>query len=429
MVTQQELEQMSPEQIAALQKENCIFCKIVKGEISANKVYEDDLILGFMDINPARKGHVLLIPKEHYQIFPLIEPAAFKQLFKQATLIGKIVQKICLTQEFVLFAANGGVAGQQISHAVLHVMPKEQSDGITSLDIPQRPETTDFNNQLIDALKQNLPLMFKNHLQREGRMDEGQSQDVRREHIAKVIEENQEVRSAIMHDPEGFKALLTQHNELGALFMGVDIDKLSQHLNDEESTKDSTKESTDSSIESEKPSVEELNEATRVDSQLQQNNTVELQEEIPDDSLPTLDQSQSQDVQESSSQDTITNLQSHRAHLEDLIEVPQANTQPAISQEETAATQLQTSTVPSEEKTNKEENSSSQSVFLGADPQAQEAQLNDYFTQKPQAKALFMNSLDDFKHLLEDRPDVQPIFADIHLERLQKKLQQEGNHE
>jgi len=49
--------------------EDCIFCKIAKGEIPAEKIYEDNLVLAFLDINPVNYGHVMIIPKEHYQWF------------------------------------------------------------------------------------------------------------------------------------------------------------------------------------------------------------------------------------------------------------------------------------------------------------------------------------------------------------------------
>jgi galactose-1-phosphate uridylyltransferase len=64
--------EMSQEEMLEQQKANCIFCKIVKGEIPSKKVYEDDMMLAILDINPAVKGHILVLPKEHYPIMPLI---------------------------------------------------------------------------------------------------------------------------------------------------------------------------------------------------------------------------------------------------------------------------------------------------------------------------------------------------------------------
>jgi len=63
---------MSPEQIAELQKQNCIFCHIVSGKVSSKKIYEDEKCVALLDINPANPGHILLIPKEHYTLMALM---------------------------------------------------------------------------------------------------------------------------------------------------------------------------------------------------------------------------------------------------------------------------------------------------------------------------------------------------------------------
>ena len=55
-----------------LMKDNCIFCKIVKKEITSKVIFEDDLCLAILDINPATKGHILLMPKEHYMLMPMV---------------------------------------------------------------------------------------------------------------------------------------------------------------------------------------------------------------------------------------------------------------------------------------------------------------------------------------------------------------------
>ena len=61
---------MSPEQIMELQKQKCPFCQIVAGKIPSKTIYEDDKVLAILDINPIAKGHVLVMPKEHYPIMP-----------------------------------------------------------------------------------------------------------------------------------------------------------------------------------------------------------------------------------------------------------------------------------------------------------------------------------------------------------------------
>ena len=63
-LTEEDLKNMSPEEIQELQKQQCIFCHIVSGKVASRKVYEDDSVIAILDIHPANPGHVLLLPKE-----------------------------------------------------------------------------------------------------------------------------------------------------------------------------------------------------------------------------------------------------------------------------------------------------------------------------------------------------------------------------
>lgn len=108
---------------------NCIFCKIVAGEIPATKVYEDADVLAFMDIGPIVKGHTLVIPKQHFD--PLTatpEPVLAKLM--------AVVKKIAAAQMSGLRAdgvnvmqANGVAAGQVVPHLHFHVIPRFATDG------------------------------------------------------------------------------------------------------------------------------------------------------------------------------------------------------------------------------------------------------------------------------------------------------------
>ena len=107
---------------------DCIFCKIVRGEIPSTKVYEDDDIMAFMDIGPVIKGHTLVIPKQHHD--PLMNVP--KDLLKKLILV---VQRIATAQVSGLKAdgvnvsqANGEIAGQIIQHVHFHVIPRYKDD-------------------------------------------------------------------------------------------------------------------------------------------------------------------------------------------------------------------------------------------------------------------------------------------------------------
>ena len=78
---QEKLKNMSPEELQEFQKKQCIFCQIIAGKIPSKKIYEDEKCLAVLDINPAAKGHLLLLPKEHYAIMPQIPDKILSHLF------------------------------------------------------------------------------------------------------------------------------------------------------------------------------------------------------------------------------------------------------------------------------------------------------------------------------------------------------------
>ena len=109
--------------------ENCIFCRIVKGEIPAAKIYEDELVFAFLDIAPINFGHVLVIPKEHHESSSTIPEATAGRMFRIGSRIG-IALKLKLDYDaFNLHLADGAAAGQVVMHAHLHVVPRGVEDG------------------------------------------------------------------------------------------------------------------------------------------------------------------------------------------------------------------------------------------------------------------------------------------------------------
>lgn len=121
---------MSPEEALKAQKQNCIFCKITSGEIPSKKVYEDANFVGILDINPAAKGHVLIIPKEHYQIMPQIPPDIVGLLGVATKNVSSMILKAGGVEGTTIFIGNGFVAGQKAPHFIVHVIPRKTGDGI-----------------------------------------------------------------------------------------------------------------------------------------------------------------------------------------------------------------------------------------------------------------------------------------------------------
>lgn len=109
---------------------DCVFCKIVAGEIPCYKVYEDDDFLAFLDMYPVNNGHTLVIPKKHYDnIFELPENVASKY-FVVVKKIAEIVKKIMNADGINIGMNNLPAAGQVVFHSHIHVIPRFKNDGL-----------------------------------------------------------------------------------------------------------------------------------------------------------------------------------------------------------------------------------------------------------------------------------------------------------
>ena len=133
--------------------ENCVFCKIVAGELPVSKVYEDDLLLGLMTIGPVTPGHAMVIPKEHVPFFNDLDPEVGAHLFQVTQKLAQAIRESGLRCEGInLFLADGEAAFQEIFHFHLHVFPRYEGDPFKLVadwdDHPPR-EDLDHNAELI----------------------------------------------------------------------------------------------------------------------------------------------------------------------------------------------------------------------------------------------------------------------------------------
>ncbi len=110
--------------------ENCVFCKIAAGQVPCDKVYEDDLVLGFLDIAPLNPGHMLLIPKEHHTSATTLPDAVAARLFQVAPRLAQALVRATDAGGFNLILANGTAAGQVVPHVHLHIVPRRADDGL-----------------------------------------------------------------------------------------------------------------------------------------------------------------------------------------------------------------------------------------------------------------------------------------------------------
>lgn len=109
---------------------DCLFCSIVAGEIPSNKVYEDDVCLAFLDIQPINRGHTLVIPKEHFSGLSDLPPDTAGHMMNVAQKVAAGVRASDIECDAVnLLLADGEAAGQEVFHVHLHVVPRRQGDG------------------------------------------------------------------------------------------------------------------------------------------------------------------------------------------------------------------------------------------------------------------------------------------------------------
>ena len=109
--------------------EECVFCKIVRGELPAAKIYEGERSLAFLDINPISPGHTLVIPKEHASSFVELDEATTADVFNAVRMVMRMLKVALHPDGFNIGINDGKAAGQEIMHVHVNVIPRYEGDG------------------------------------------------------------------------------------------------------------------------------------------------------------------------------------------------------------------------------------------------------------------------------------------------------------
>ena len=113
-----------------MRQDNCIFCKIAAGEIPSATIYEDNDFRVILDIEPASKGHALILPKEHYaNLYELSDELAAKALIVAKKVITKMTA-ILGRDGYNVVQNNGEAAGQTVFHFHIHLIPRYKEDDV-----------------------------------------------------------------------------------------------------------------------------------------------------------------------------------------------------------------------------------------------------------------------------------------------------------
>ena len=134
---------------------DCIFCKIVAGEIPSFRLWEDERTLAFMDINPAHDGHALVVPRNHSADLFDIDEADIAAVAHTARRVARAVQRTLAPAGLNLMQCNGEAAGQSVFHFHMHVLPRALDDGL-KMNWGITPGDMDAIGALAERIRANL---------------------------------------------------------------------------------------------------------------------------------------------------------------------------------------------------------------------------------------------------------------------------------
>ena len=138
---------------------DCLFWKIIKGEIPAKKVYEDSNSFAFLDINPRNPGHTLVIPKKHYETIFDIPSSEAGKLFESVRKIAGMVKNGMNAHGINISQSNGKAAGQIVSHLHVHVIPRFVTEGPVGLEgvLQVKKLDEESTNKIVENIKNASP--------------------------------------------------------------------------------------------------------------------------------------------------------------------------------------------------------------------------------------------------------------------------------
>jgi len=129
---------------------DCVFCKIVRGELPAAKVFENENLLAFLDVGPVSRGHTLVIPKRHYENILEIPSDQLSALTSHLPILGRAIVKATGSDGFSLVQLNGECSGQVVMHLHFHIIPRSSGDGV-KFDWPKGGRYMDGEGETLAA--------------------------------------------------------------------------------------------------------------------------------------------------------------------------------------------------------------------------------------------------------------------------------------
>ena len=139
-------------------EQQCLFCNIVSGKIPSFKVFEDNLFIAILDINPANSGHIVLLPKRHISSIMEMQPQEYSQFFLVARALSLALLEFGAEGVNFLYSM-GEAAGQRSPHMLLHIIPRHKEDKVRFIWEPLKLTQDDFKlvqEKLISLINKNV---------------------------------------------------------------------------------------------------------------------------------------------------------------------------------------------------------------------------------------------------------------------------------
>jgi histidine triad (HIT) family protein len=139
---------------------HCIFCDLIRGAAEVSMCYEDGTVIAFMDIQPVNAGHVLVVPKAHYETLRDIPRDVGLHMYEVATRLIPVVQQVSGAEDMNIVVNSGAAAGQNVFHYHIHLIPRREGDGF---DVPLPfPGSEMPNRHLLDAMAAQIGASLRN---------------------------------------------------------------------------------------------------------------------------------------------------------------------------------------------------------------------------------------------------------------------------
>jgi histidine triad (HIT) family protein len=139
---------------------HCIFCDLVRGAAEVSICYEDGIALAFMDIQPVNQGHVLVVPRDHFETLPEVPRMVGAHLFQVVAQLIPAVQKVSGVDDMNIIVNSGAAAGQDVNHFHIHLIPRKVGDGF-NVELPFGQSEMPYRH-LLDAYAARISAELRN---------------------------------------------------------------------------------------------------------------------------------------------------------------------------------------------------------------------------------------------------------------------------